>query len=97
MLCFGPAAGRGWAALLHCRSAGRPASDCRFSLVGKTGCPAEKLKGQNEAEAVAVEPEARGAVAPVRHPAAPGTAPDAAPAKHATAPLPGLRPDRIRL
>lgn len=64
MLCFGPAAGRGWAALLHCRSAWRPASACRFSLVGKTGCPAEKLKGQNEAEAAEAAPEARVADAP---------------------------------
>ena len=41
MLCFWPAAGRGLAALLHWRSAGRPASACRLSLVGKMGCPAE--------------------------------------------------------
>ena len=79
------AAGRCLAALLHYRSAGRPASACRFSLVGKTGCPADKLKGQNEAEAVVVAAEARAAVGPVRHPAVPGTAPEAAPAKHATA------------
>ena len=75
--------------------AGRPASDCRFSLVGKMGCPAEKLKGQNEAEAEVEGPDARADVEPVRHPADPGIEPEAAPAKHAK--TSGNRADRVRL
>ena len=82
MPAFSSAAGRGWAALLHCRSAGWPASAYRFSLVGKMECPAEKLKGQNEAEAE-VDPVAKVVDDPERHPAAPSIEPAAAPAKHA--------------